>query len=75
MVNGWKVAAVVFGLLLLVETSFIYYAYSSGYKETNNEIICSNDICYKQGYTSYTYADNICNCWEDNVIKYQIPIK
>jgi hypothetical protein len=75
VVNGWKLTAIIFICLFLLETSFIVYIISIGNKEINNEVECSNVICYNKGYDAFTYENGLCNCWKGNEIVYQEILK
>ena len=74
-VNKWKVTAIIFLILFLVETLFIYWAYSEGNKEINYKIKCSNEICFNQKLEAFTVEGNVCNCWQGNEIIYREIMK
>ena len=63
MANGWKIIAIVFIIIFLIETIFIYWAYTNGTKTLNNEYDCAWEVC--DGYESYYYDgyDNMCYCF------------
>ena len=75
MVNGWKVTAIILIVIVLLETSFIVYAYNIGTKEIDGRLKCSNVICYNMGSESFTYEQGICNCWKGDKIIYKEIIR
>ena len=62
--QGWKILAIVFICLFVIETILFIGLFSIGIKEINNEtkcsIECSNDI--NAGFYSYDAYNNICSC-------------
>jgi hypothetical protein len=73
MVNGWKVTAIIFIILFLLETiSFIWIA-QIGTDVINNENICSINVCGNNQYDSFYYdsIENICYCYTNGEITYQ----
>jgi len=76
----WKITAIIFIILFILETLFTIWAYSIGTKEIENETKCQADICGKtilgvNEYTSFFYEDNICYCYKNGEIAYQEYIK
>lgn len=68
MVNGWKVTAIIFILLFVVETLFLCYAFNLGTSVENNRVKCSNDICFNLKASSFTFDEysNTCICRDEN---------
>ena len=68
--NRWKVTAIIFIILFVIESLFLIWAYNVGTDMIENEIECSYDIC--NGYNAYIYDDvnEICYCYLDNEIAF-----
>lgn len=66
--NGWKIFALILLTVFIVSLSFIGLLLYIGSQEIEKENICIYDVCV--GYDSYTYANNICSCYEDHVVVY-----
>jgi hypothetical protein len=78
MVNGWKVTAIILLILVALETSLIVWAYNAGTDAINKEYECSNDVCFNQDSSSYTYDDSTktCYCYDDlGEVSYQKVLK
>lgn len=78
MVNGWKVAAIVFFILFVLETIVFVWAWKVGIdiiEEENNAQLrknkCSIEAC--SGYESFYYDDasRLCECYVGKVLKHQ----
>ncbi len=74
MVNGWKVTAIIFIILFIVETLLFGLLVNLGTNEINKEQTC-NAYCGEKEYDSFIYQDNICSCYLNNKIVEQIPVK
>lgn len=76
MVNGWKVTAIVFIVLFILETLCVGVLMSVGINEINKEAECSVNICDK--YVSYKYVstENMCYCFNtDGEVAHQEYMK
>jgi hypothetical protein len=73
--KGWKVVAIIFVILFIVETLGICYMYNIGVKAINKESECATNICYNNGYNSYTLEGDVCGCWLDGELKYKEIMK
>ena len=73
--NGWKVTAIIFIILAILETAFIIFAYSLGQEMESKDNECQLNIC--KGYDAYLYDDTeeICYCYQDNNVTYWEYIK
>jgi len=69
--TGWRVVAIIFVILFIVETLGIICVIKLGISEMNKEAECANNICYNNGYTSYIIEDNICGCYLNGELKYK----
>ena len=72
--RGWRNVAIVFMVLLALETLFMIWAYSVGTSYIDKENICAYNICRDDPeITYYEYFDyeDICECYDIdmNVIK------
>ena len=61
----WKVLAIVFMSICLLQTLLITWAWTSGNEIINNEIECANVICFNDDYDSFFYeaSTDICYCY------------
>jgi len=73
--NGWKLISIIVTIILILETSFIFWAWQLGSEQINNDLECSINIC--DGYGSYFYDnyEKICYCYEDGAVAYQEFVK
>jgi hypothetical protein len=67
-INTWKVIAIIFIILFIVETLLLTFFYNVGVSEINKEKKCQINICGQyDAYTYDTYA-SVCQCYKDNEI-------
>ena len=73
MVNGWKVTAIIFILLFILQTALVVFFINLGMTMVENESECSVNICGDDKYDSYFYDDyeKICYCYTDGEITHQ----
>ena len=73
--NGWKVTAIIFIILFVLETLAFGFLIKVGMDVVNREIECSNDVCLS--YDSFYYDDttNVCSCYLNNEVAKQEYIK
>lgn len=69
----WKVLAIVFFIIALLETSLFVWAYVEIDREEEMNLLCSYDICnlYEESF----YEGNVCTCYnwdEDNRVYEQM---
>lgn len=64
--NGWKITAIIFIILFLLETSMIVWGMVINAKEVKLTNRCYYEVCrdYEQGY----YANGLCTCYERDVL-------
>ena len=79
MVNGWKVTAIIFIILFILETSLLVWAWNSGSQSIQNENECVYDVCELgnavPNYDTYSYDDytGMCSCYLNHeVVKTKI---
>jgi len=75
MANGWKITAIIFLIITLIQFSLMFWVFNMGIEMVENENDCVYNIC--SDYPSYFYDDyeQICYCYENNEIVYQEYIK
>lgn len=63
MVNGWKITAIIFIVLFILETSLVTWAVSSAIKESNfkdkMDAYCDYNICNGSSETADVWEDNL----------------
>lgn len=64
--TGWKVLAILFIILFVLETSFVGYAVHIYNVETENTNICYYDICGE--YPDALYQEGVCSCYDYDVL-------
>jgi len=66
MTNGWKITAIIFIALFLLETLSLVFLWNLTSKEIENQNICLYDICsdYPDGY----YDLDICYCYDYSLL-------
>lgn len=77
MVNGWKITAIIFIILFIVETIGVIWLFSIGINAIDNKNACISQCNYKKA-VSFGYDDNtnICSCFNsDGETFYQEIIK
>jgi len=69
--NGWKVTAIIFIILFIVETMFVYWAWTLGTDMIEQENTCSKNIC--SNYESFIYDEygETCYCYVGDELVYQ----
>lgn len=75
MANGWKITAIMFIALFLLETAFVIWIFKESQNILNNEAECAYNIC--DDYESFYFDsyENLCYCYDDGEIKKQVLIK
>ena len=78
--NGWKITAIIFMTLFIIETSFIFWSVDTYNKMEEKDNECFFDICklgesneYDQYY--FDTNSNLCSCYKDEEIALQKLIK
>jgi len=61
--TGWKIIAIIFIILFILETMFLIWAFNLGEQAEVNESKCVYSIC--DGFKSYQYDQysNMCYCF------------
>ena len=67
-INGWKLTAIIFIALFILETIAFIGIASIGMTINQQETECANDIC--QNYEAFQYYDSTCYCYMNNEIAY-----
>ena len=68
MANKWKVIAIIFIVLFILETIFLIWAWNYGTETIENEYECSVDICQDAEAFIYYEYEEVCDCYIDNEI-------
>ena len=71
--SGWKVLAIIFIILFIIETCLIVYAVKWGQEAIEKETECSVNVCGSDIYDAYYYDDyeQLCYCYTNNEITKQ----
>lgn len=71
--DTWRIATFVLLGLLIIETLFLCWAWSSGTEMIEKETECAVDICQGEQYTAYYYDeyDDVCYCFEGDEVTHQ----
>jgi len=71
--NGWKITAIIFIILFVLETLAGLWIVSKGLDVVKKEDACSQVICGPDTYDAYWYdrAGEICYCYHDHELMYQ----
>lgn len=62
--STWKILAIIFIILFILETLIFFTILSMGLKSIEKEERCSNDICAYSDYFSYDDYYNMCYCYD-----------
>ncbi len=64
--TGWKILAIIFMVLFIVETLFLVWALALAYAEEEKTYECYYDIC--NGSADALYDTGVCYCYDyDNL--------
>lgn len=76
-INGWKVTAIIFIVLFGISAIYISFMYDIGTTSLNNELQCSNEICYNRDASSFKYEpiEKICQCYDGEKMFYMEYMK
>jgi len=75
MVNGWKVIAIIFILLFLVETTAFIFVFYIGNQYVKQKETCNYNICLNYDAFYFDSSTNICYCYKNNEIAKQEYVK
>ena len=75
----WKIIAIIFISLFVLETLFFFYVWNVGRNVMNNEDICASEICDLDNentkYDAYAFNYNICQCYSNHQVIYTEEIR
>jgi hypothetical protein len=74
----WKMTAIIFIVLFVLETLFLVFVFSVGIKALNNEAECQINICGgDDSITGYLYDSQtkICSCYSNGKIVKETLLK
>lgn len=60
--KGWKILALIFIMLFIIETVLVVWVFSIGIKVIENENKCAAECYIETGFYSYDSTDNSCFC-------------
>ena len=68
MANGWKITAIVFILLFVLETAFVGWGLYLVQHEEEVRADCYWNICENYPYAEWNVqtADNVCYCYDED---------
>ena len=72
MIN-WKKIAIIFIILFSVESIIILYSVYTVFQENKETRECYYNIC--EVYPEATYEDNLCTCYDYDILGYLVPEK
>lgn len=67
--DKWKIIAIIFIIISILEFGILYWAWDYGTEEIENENECAINLC--EGYETYQYFDKACYCYIDGELTYQ----
>lgn len=64
--TNWKAIAIVFIIIVILETLILGWVYNEGTKIIDNENLCSVD-CFNEGGDAYSFDiySNFCQCFKN----------
>lgn len=71
----WKVLAIIFIILFLLETSLFVMLAVSGLKETERNNDCYINVCGDYDAYTYDYATQVCSCYRNNEVAFTSYIR
>ncbi len=75
MKNRWKLTAIIFICLFVVENLFVAWGYYSLIQDTNQEKECLFEICEDYPQAELDFNTDICYCYEYSVLDELIVAK
>lgn len=71
--NGWKVAAIIEGIVIILMILGALYLIKIGNEEIEKEEYCALDYCSSSYYDAYYYEsyNSMCYCLRDGEVKLQ----
>ena len=66
MANTWKLIAIVFIIITLLETALIIWSISTYYDDLEKSNICYYEICINN--TDAYYESGVCYCYDYNLL-------
>ena len=71
MTNGWKITAIIFMVIFLLQLILMVWFISWANESIDKENQCSYNICSE--YEAYTFDDftNVCSCYTDKELLYE----
>ena len=65
--NGWKVTAIIFIVLFVLETFFFIWIMNLGFESIDQENQCIYNVCDSERDASFIYYDveEVCECYNN----------
>jgi len=70
-INGWKVAAIILGVIVILQTSLFIGLMKIGSDVIDKENECMYNICTEADTYYYDAYEGICYCYIDNELVHQ----
>lgn len=67
--NKWKIIAIIFITLFVLETSVIVWMVYSGIELQENDYKCAYEICENYESYNYDFYTDICYCIQDGEVR------
>jgi len=64
--NGWKVTAVIFIILFIIESLAVLWVWNLGTDLIEKENTCIVNVCTDADTYYYDQLENICYCYQNN---------
>ena len=74
MVNGWKLTAIIFIIISILQMSIMVLWWVVGMQIIEKENECSINICADADTYYYDYVEKICYCYKQHEIYKQVYI-
>lgn len=66
MANGWKILAIIFMILFILENIGLVLLIQWTYQDINKENECVVNVC--GDYDAYNYVEGFCECYVDGIL-------
>ena len=66
--QGWKITALIFIGIFIIESLFIGYIFKAGFEAIENENACYFDICEDNADAYYDDYNKLCYCYDYNML-------
>ena len=63
--NGWMIATIILGVLLLIETMTVGLVIKVSFDEIGVEMDCAYDVCELEDQYYYDFYSGVCYCYKE----------